>query len=178
MRQNYISTKRGVASDSITRPSNTTAYAAGDVVSEVTTNDHLTFSLANLTSGFQVVGTGKIESARCMINANQATKPDLELWLFDTDIAEVADNSAFAPTDTEILTLVGVIDFAVANFKVGLAGSGAAGNIVQQINNLDIPYKTAGDNQNGNLYGQLVVRNAYTPISAELFHVELVVAQD
>ena len=171
--------KVGVAVDSIARTADTTQYTAGDVISEVTSNDHYTFDLADLTSTSQHLGTGVIDCARMMINAyTVALLPDLELWLFDADIAEVADNGVFAPTDAEILTLVGVIDFAVADWKVGLSGAGAGGNIVQQVNNLGIVYKAVGDNNNAKLYGQLVLRNAYTPISGEIFHTELVTTQD
>jgi hypothetical protein len=77
--------KRLTLSDSITRPANTTAYAAGDVISAVTTNDHYAF---DSSKAGQL--RGKIEMARMMVLANQSTKPDLELWLFAEDIAEVA----------------------------------------------------------------------------------------
>jgi hypothetical protein len=153
-----------VLRDSITRPGDTTQYAAGDVISAVTTNNFHVFA-----SGMGGKLKGTIEHARIMINANQATKPDLELWLFSKLIAEVADNSAFAPTDTEILTLIDVIEFAVAGFKVGLAGSGASGNIVQVERDLNI----ALPQTNGTLYGQLVARNTYTPIADENFTIDL-----
>lgn len=168
-----IQLRTKVIRDSIIRPANTTAYAAGDVISEVTTNDHYTFE--NPVLGGEL--SGYIEEAKMMINANQTTKPDLELWLFDTDIAEVADNSAFAPTDTEILTLLGIIDFGVDNWKVGLSGAGASGNIVQQVRNINLPIRATG-NADRNIYGQLVVRNAYTPIDSEQFDVELAIAQN
>ena|SRR5690606_10143993 len=161
--------KQLLLTDSIIRPGNTTAYAAGDVISEVTTNDHYTFA-----SGKAGQLRGKIEMARMMVLANQGTKPDLELWLFAEDIAEVADNSAFAPDDTEILTLIDVIPFPAADWLVGLSGSGADGNIVQTARDLNIKLPQT----NGSLYGQLVVRNAYTPISGEQFDCHLIVALD
>lgn len=167
------------SSDSVTRPANTTAYTAGDVISAVTTNDHLTFN--NVTAGG--VNSGTIISARINSSANVATKPDLELWLFHTDIAEVADNLAFAPTDAEMLTVVGVIDIPLANFLVGTATVGAAGNTVQVITGIDLPFTTsqvdtASGEKRGVLYGQLVHRAAYTPVSGEIFTVELTIAQD
>lgn len=155
------------------RPNNTTQYAAGDVVSEVTTNDHFVFADASN----QNILTGKILGCKVEINCNAGTKPDLELWLFDTDIAEVADNSAFAPTDAEILTLVGVIAIPVASFKVGLSGSDAAGNVVQLVSGLIIPFKNTA-NSARTLYGQLVARNTYTPIANEQFSVSLFIERD
>jgi hypothetical protein len=153
-----------VIKDSIIRPDNTTAYAAGEVISEVTTNDHYQFSK---TGGM----FGEIYSAKMMINANKSTLPDLELWLFDADIAEVADNSAFAPTDAEILTLIDVIEFSNSLWKIGLSGADASGNIVQTVRNLNI----AMPRTSNTIYGQLVVRNAYTPISSEQFDCHLIV---
>lgn len=163
-----------VLSDTITRPNNTTAYAAGDVISEVTTNDHFTFTQSAYGKGYGGTLKGSIDFARMMIQSNQSTKPDLELWLFSQDIAEVADNGAFAPTDAEILTLIDVIPFATADWYVGLSGAGASGNIVLTANNLGIIVPSTA----GSIYGQLVVRNAYTPIASEVFTAELIITLD
>ena len=156
-----------VLDQTLTRPSNTTQYAAGDVISAVTSNDHFTFSPAAKMQG----GAGVIRSATFIGSSAEATKPDVELWLFDTDIAEVADNSAFAPTDAEMLRLIAVIAFPVASMKVGGA------NIAQEIRDLYIPFRTIAGSA-GALFGQLVARNAYTPVSAEVFKVRLAVEQE
>ena len=173
-----IGYKTGVASDTITRPGDTTAYTAGDVISEVTTNDFYTFSLAGITDTLSILGSGTIESAMMMVDVNTTTNPDLELWLFDTLITEVADNGVFAPTDAEILTLIGVIKFPVASWLVGLSGADAAGNIVHQVNNVGIAFKTVGQNQNGKIFGQLVVRNAHDSVASTVFKCSLVVRLD
>ena len=66
-----------------------------------------------------------------------------------------------------------MISFAQANFKVGDATSGANGNCICIADNLSIPIKTlSGANT---LYGVLVARNAYTPVSGESFTVRLCV---
>lgn len=156
----------------LTRPANADQYAAGDVVS-ATDDGHLTFSGA-----LETPHTGMISGARVICNANQATKPDLELWLFRSDIGEVADNAAFAPTDAEMETLVGVIAFPTANFLIGNPGSGADGNSVCEAFPLAIPLRLAGTPDAKTIYGQLVVRNTYTPVSAEQFTVELYTTLD
>ena len=165
-----------IITQSLIRPSNTTQYAAGEVISEVTTNNHFTF--ADLANPGQL--SGQIDRAIITSSADGSgvLLPDLELWLFDTDIAEVADNAAFAPTDAEMLTLVGVIDFPVANWKVGLSGGNsccegdrAGGNPLPML----YKCKTVAS---FSLYGQLVTRNAYTPVSAEVFSVRLIVTRD
>lgn len=171
---NKVSFNVVAVSDTIIRPSNTTAYAAGDVISEVTTNDHHTFTILRTKPSDEPLYSATVERASVSSSANQSTLPDLELWLFSSDIAEVADNGAFAPTDAELLTCLGVIDFPVSLWKVGNAGSGADGNSICFAENLAMVVKGSS----GNIYGQLVVRNAYTPVSAESFKVTLYVQQD
>ena len=162
---NIFNTKK--LTDSIIRPSNTTAYAAGDVISEVTSNKHFTFGGDNNVGQLK----GIITQVAMQITSNKTTKPDLELWLFSEDIADVEDNAAFAPSDTEILTLIDVIPLPAADWYIGLAGANAAGNIVQVLKSLHIEIPESS----GQLFGQLVVRNSYTPISAELFKADLVI---
>ena len=161
-------------SSSVTRPANTTAYAAGDVVSNAA-GDRLNFDIKVDDNGLG----GSIDAVIAVDAANQSTLPDLELWLFDTDVAAVADNAAFAPTDAEMLTLVGVIDLPLADWKVGLSGAGASGNAANVVAPANLPFRvkrqTAGTHY---LYGVLVARNAYTPISAEVFTIKLVVSRD
>lgn len=151
-------------SASVTRPANTTAYSAGQVLANSTTaGTVVTFAQATKDTNGQAV----INEAICIDEANQATKPDLELWLFDTAPAAENDAAAFAPTSADLENLVAVIAFPVASFKVANAGSGVSGNVVCDQQNLGIPINTkTGLNA---LYGIVVVRNAYTPISAEKF---------
>jgi hypothetical protein len=156
-------------SDSYTRPADTDAYTAGDVIADSTSAATiLTFSPV-----VQAPGTGTVlQHAVIVTSANVATKPDLELWLFDTTITMDNDNAAFTPTDAELLTLVGVVAFPTADFKVGIATSGADGNAVCEATNLGISLNTVNSNET-TLYGVLVVRNAYVPTSGEVFTVRL-----
>lgn len=150
------------ASDSLTRPANTTAYAAGDVWTNGS-NARL-----NFTGMPSPAGSGfLINSALCIDDGNQATKPDLELYLFDTDITDLdADNATWTPTDAQLQTLVGVIAFPVASFKGGDLTSGAGGNCVCWVNNVAVTC-TPTTASSFTLYGVVVVRNAYTPLSGE-----------
>ncbi len=160
--------------DVITRKSGTTPYTAGDVVS----NDgggHLVFSRAVREGGSW---TGQIVGAMCRSTANVATKPDLELWLFRDDFTEVDDGGVFAPSDAELSTLVGIITFPTASWYVGKADAGADGNAVCPRPGLSIPFKAAGADDNRTLYGQLVVRNGYVPVTLEEFHVTLMIVWD
>jgi hypothetical protein len=79
-----------------------------------------------------------------------------------------------------MLTLAGIIDFPTADWDEGIATAGAAGNALQQVTGLNIPFVTTGPDSTAGrtLYGQLVVRNAYVPVSGEIFTVSLIVSQD
>ena len=50
---------------------------------------------------------------------------------------------------------------------VGDATSGAGGNAIYQATDIDFDFQTATNSRD--LYGILIVRNAYTPVSAEAF---------
>lgn len=154
---------------SLTRPANVTAYAAGDVVAAAA-GDHFTFEELIQPKTL----SGSISTARLHSSGNQGTKLDGELWLFSADIAEVGDNAAFNPSDAEMLTMIGIIDFGVASWRVGSAGAGASGNAVCEVKNIGLALKGAGQT----VYGVLVARNGYTPLSGEIFTCDLVVTQD
>lgn len=154
----------------LTRPNDTSAYAAGDVMADSTSAPTIPLTFLGVT--IESPGNAVIQSLTLIDSANNATKPDLELWLFDTVPGVENDNAAFAPTDAETMTLVAVIPIPATMFVVGNAGSAAAGNAVCDIQNLGIPVNT---NVTGRttLWGFLVVRNAYTPVANEQFTVRL-----
>lgn len=159
---------------SATRPANVTAYTIGDAVSDVTTNNHITFSRP-MDDG---INTGEVVSAIITSDANVATPPDMELWLFHTDIAEVADNAPWTLTDAEILTCIGVVDFPTGNWKAGAIA--AAGNALCETLDIGLTFMMArvGDGSDAVIYGQLVMKNAYVPTSGEVFNVSLLIRQD
>ena len=157
------------------RPNNTTAYSAGQVLSDSTSAPTI---LKFPNASKDVGGAGTIVCATVIDEANQATKPDLQLWLFDTAPAAENDASAFSLSAAESRQLVDIIAFPVGSFVVGNAGAGASGNCFCNAQSLWLPFNTiaptspsgAGDNA---LYGMLIVRNAYTPIAQERFDVRL-----
>lgn len=152
---------------SYTRPADTTTYAAGDVVADSTSAATiLTFSSIARAAGLG----GVIQHAQLIDSAAQTTKPDFELYLFDTAPTMQNDNAAWAPSDSEMEKCLGRIDFATANFKTG------SGNGMIQAANISIPFQCASSVSA--IYGILVARNAYVPVSAEKFTVRLHVLQD
>jgi len=152
---------------SITRPANTTAYTAGDAVSDATGDAHLTF-----TNTVQMPLSATIDSVVVSSSNAAGTLPDLELYLFRKDITVIADNAAFTVSDAEALTCIGVIDLPVADWKDMAASS------VISVNSIGLDFRAGQEGAaNSTIYGQLVVRNAYVPASGEVFNVELVIAQ-
>lgn len=158
-------TGRTIAAN-FTRPSDTTAYTAGDVVSDSTSAPTvITFPRATSDS------ISTIQQAIIVTSASVATKPDLELWLFDTTVTPDNDNAVFTPTDAELRTLIGVIAFPTGSFKVGDATAGVGGNAICDVQTLNIQVNSTP--AVNSIYGVLVVRNAYVPVSAERFDIRL-----
>lgn len=151
------------------RPNDTTQYAAGDVVA-----DSSTTGAANILRFLNIArapgGGGIIQSAIFINSVAAATKPDLELYLFDQVIPMQSDNVAWNPTDQDMLSCVGVVPFPVGNFKT----AGANGIIFAP--GLGMAFSCAQGSQN--LYGVLVARNTYTPTAVEVFELRLQVLQD
>lgn len=172
---------RTLISAVLTRPADTAVYAAGDAIANSTTAPVVnTFASMARFNG----GSGIIKSAMLLDSGNQATKLSAELWLFrgaSPGPTPDNDNALFTPTDAELANLIGpgpiVFDGPTAGWVfVGDAGAGAAGNVIiagrlgpsgAGAHVLDMPYIC--DPTLSSLYGLLVARNAYTPLSAEVF---------
>lgn len=172
---------RKIISASVTRPADTTAYAAGDALTN-STSAPVVLTLSGM--GRFNAGGGLIVSANLLDSANQATKPDIELWIFSVSPTPDNDNAAFTPTDTELGNLVGIIEFKGSTKSyVGDATAGAGGNLMipgtqagTAVPTFTIPFVCAASQTS--LFGLLVVRNAYTPVSAEIFTVMLAIEQE
>ena len=160
-------------SGTITRPANTTQYAAKDVI-DAATGAGVVFESCATAAG----KGGEIFDAILIDSAAPATKLDAELWLFDTAIGTYDnDNVAFSPTDAEMLRFLGVIQF-----ETGEAfAPGAAENCAYMASRTYLPmhFKTLNTDTDypGGLYGVLVARNTYTPVSAEVFTMRLRIRQ-
>jgi hypothetical protein len=156
-------------STSFTRPADTTAYAAGDAVTNSTSSPVvMTFANCARYSG----GGGVISSVGMLDSASVATKGSFELWLFTVAPTPDNDNAVFTPTDAELASCVGVYPL-ITNY-VGDATAGAGGNAVYESAEKLRPFVCATTS----LFGLLVVRNAYVPVSAEVFTLFLEILQD
>jgi hypothetical protein len=149
-----------ILSGSKTRPEDTTTYAAGDVIGTAATH-LITLTADQLREG----GKGWIHKAQVISTASPATLATLELWLLKNPIAAQADNAALAITDAETAQVIAAI--ALSNSRVGLA----SGNTVYESDGLIYGFELPAFVKNITAF--LVVRNAYVPISAEVFTVNL-----
>ena len=159
------------------RPNNTTQYTAGDVIDDVTLPAQVVFDNAARFAG----GTGRITDALFTSSANGTgvLAGDFEFWLFDTVVAaHEVDNVAFTPTDADLLNLVGIVQFTTGTVFEGTLTAGAGGNVAYMAARTFLPIGFKCVALSKDLYGTLVVRNAYTPVANEIFTIRLNVEQD
>jgi hypothetical protein len=158
-------------SGSFTRPADTTAYAAGDNMADSTSAP----TVNTITGCVRIPGgSGIILGASLIDSANQATPGQFEAWVFDTAWTPDNDNAVFTPTDAECATLVAIVPLTTS--YVGDATAGAGGNRIYMSDPVNRGFVCAGGSTS--LYWALVVRNAYTPVSAEVFTLRLSILQN
>ena len=156
---------------SLLRQNNTTIYVAGDVIADNITGVQIVFTNMARYPG----GSGTITDGIMTSSANGATKGEFELWLFDTiNTAHEADADPFTPTDNDMVRLVAILDFTTS-FE---ATAGAGGNVAYMAERTFLPISFKCVDAGRNLFGTLVIRNAYTPIAFEVFTFRLNVKQD
>lgn len=151
-------------STDVTRPADTTAYAVDDAISDSTsspTSGGFTWTSAARASG----GSGIITDVTVATSADPATKLQGEVWIFDQATTNINDNSAFAVSDSEIKTCVGVVPFTFDD---------SGNNGFYHARNLNIGFVCNGS---ANLRFLLRAKNAYTPTSSEVFTVTAKILQ-
>ena len=163
-------------SASYTRPADTTAYAANDAITDNTTAASatiLTFANAARRPGLG----GRIVRAMIVDSAYVATNLLCDLFLFTVSPAGNADNAALAVTDAELLNCFAVINMGASGQAFpGLPTAGAGGNQIIISAESNFGFKCAAGSTT--VYGLLAARNAYVPVSGEIFTVILTVEQD
>lgn len=159
--------QKGVSAN-FTRPADTTAYAAQDVVSNSTTAPSLlTFSGVGRVNG----GSGVILSARHLKSGTTTTGATFRLHLYTVNtVSLINDNAPHAMLYASRASRVGFIDFT---HSVAGTGSDCTNALATFVN---LPYVC--DAATTALYGRLVVTSAYTPTSGEQHFIELGVVQN
>jgi hypothetical protein len=133
-----------VITTTLTRPNDTTAYAAGDEMTD-TGGAIQTITGAARFSG----GSGIIQGIYVSQSTLWTTKPAMEIWIYDTTSTPVADNGAFAPTD-------GVTDTCIAVIPVTATYAGTVNQALDS-GQISVPFLTSGS---ANLFFRIVIRNA------------------
>lgn len=154
---------------SFTRPADTTAYAAGDMVANSTTAGSvipLTFANAVRTAGDCL----RIERVRIEKSSTSLTNASFRLHLFEASpTPTVGDNGVF--NNAGALASNNVLNHA-GTFPVTMSWSGS--DVAMGIG---VPTTgagaTASPTSGTSLFGLLEVTAAYTPVSGEVFYVVL-----
>jgi hypothetical protein len=163
----YVNTDGGIKSKNsvvkFSRPADVTAYGVGDVISDAATGAALKF--------LGVGRSGRIDHAHvCMDEADTA---DLELWIFDAEPTNFADNAALALVEADMAKLIAV--FSLANSAKKSAGGFQVYMATLDTEGANIKRYCTAD---GTLWGLLVTRSAFTPDAGGVYTVNLQVESD
>lgn len=154
-----------IVTATFTRPSDTTAYAAQDAVSNSTSAPTiLTFANAARFTG----GSGLILSARHVKNSTTTANATFRLYLYRATASAVNDNAQFPLLWANRSNRIGHIDFTHTTQGTGSDSTSALTTFV------NLPFVADGTS----LFGQLQVTAAYTPASGEQHYLELAIAQN
>lgn len=142
----------------LTRPADTTAYAAGDAVTDST----------SAPTDLEFIGSGGSGGGTLSITNATLSKsgPNLDvfhLYLFTAAVTATNDNAAFALTDANNDTCIGVINFGT--------GTAAANNSFYNTGVIDV--RVPLDSGSQTIYGLLRATAGFTPLSAETFKITL-----
>ena len=149
----------GTAVTTITRPADTTAYAANDAWADSTSAPTSGgFTLSNVCAA---AGKGTLITSLVVVSSNDPASLLVgEVWLFDSAVTAVNDNAAMnALSDSDALKLVAVIPFGLQS-----TGDGTDLNSYYAVNGLGLRATCVGS---ANLRYLVKVRSAYTPASGE-----------
>ena len=146
------------ASIDVTRPSDSSAYAAGDAFANSTS--------APTANGFELTGVARgagrtaLLTDVALIYSNPT--PDFvgELWIFDSAIAAVNDNAAFSLSDTDARKVVAIVPFVI--------NKGAVNNKAAHVGALSYLCTCIGT---ANLKFLVKVVQAFTPAAGDVLTV-------
>ena len=165
-----------LATQEFTRPGDTTAYAAGDVIGPVTTPAVITFPNAALENG----GVGRVDN--CLIANSTVTvaASGLALHLYNTSITPIADNAQFTLLYANRASYQGTILLTtVPTLSASGYGTGTDSKVwlssqaLTSASQYDGWYKCADTSTS--LYGVLTAREAYATAASEQFSIRLTV---
>lgn len=137
----------------ITRPSNTTAYTAGDVVGDTGGSAILTFTNAGPSGGFVIVQSVSLVFSDAFVPSGMGA---FRLHLYNASPTAIADNAAFDLLSGDRSKYMGYIDL--------VAPQDLGSTIYTQVDYPGCLIKLAAASTT--LYAEIETRGAYTPVSA------------
>jgi hypothetical protein len=144
----------------ITRPSNTTAYTAGDVVGDTGGSAIISLTSAGPTAGFVIIQSISLVFSDSVVPAGMGA---FRLHLYSASPTAIADNAAFDLVSGERATYMGFIDLPTpSDFGSTLyTQTDYPGRLIK----LGAASTT--------LFAELETRGAYTPVSASTVSVRV-----
>jgi hypothetical protein len=137
----------------ITRPSNTTAYTAGDVVGDTGGSAILTLSNIGPAGGYILVQSAELIFSDISVPSGMGA---FRIHLFNAAPTAIADNAAFDLVSGERASYMGYIEFN--------APQDLGSTLYTQVDYPGRLIKLAAASTT--LYAEIETRNAYTPVSA------------
>lgn len=144
----------------ITRPSNATAYTAGDVVGDTGGSAIISLTTAGPTAGFVIIQSASLVFSDSTVPSGMGA---FRLHLYSASPTAIADNAAFDLASGERATYMGFIDLPTpADFGSSL------------YTQTDYPGRlTKLGAASTTLFAELETRGAYTPVSASTVSIRM-----
>lgn len=148
------------AAVTVTRPSNTTAYTAGDVVGDTSGSAIITLSNIGPTGGFVLIQSASLVFSDTAVISGMGA---YRLHFYNASPTAIVDNAAFDLVSGERSSYVGYIDFATpVDFGSSLYTQvDFPGRLIQLASG------------SSTLFAELETKGAYTPASASTIAVRV-----
>ena len=144
----------------ITRPSNTTAYTAGDVVGDTGGSAIISLTSAGPTAGFVIIQSISLIFSDSTVPSGMGA---FRVHLYSASPTAIADNAAFDLVSGERASYLGFVDLA--------APQDLGSTIYTQV---DYPGRLVKlDAASTTLFAEIETRNAYTPVSASTVNIRM-----
>lgn len=144
----------------VTRPSNTTAYTAGDVVGDTSGSAIITFSNIGPAGGYVIVQSVSLLLSDASVPSGMGS---FRLHFYSASPTAIADNAAFDLVSGERANYMGFVDLAApADFGSSLyTQTDYPGRVIKLASG------------SSTLYAELETKGAYTPASASTIDVRV-----
>ena len=144
----------------ITRPSNTTAYTAGDVVGDTGGSAIISLTAAGPSAGFVIVQSVSLVFSDSTVPSGMGA---FRVHMYSASPTAIADNAAFDLVSGERATYLGFIDLA--------APQDLGSTLYTQVDYPGRLVKLAAASTT--LFVELETRGAYTPVSASTVSIRM-----